>query len=144
MAALTGARPTQRRLRPEGATEVYAMAASTTIYKGGMVQLDAGAAKPAAPGANRVTVGMALETKTSEASGTTYVQVIDGVFRWEQGSAGANAITASHIGDQCYAEDDQTVERTQALAGANSQKAGIITQVDDDGVWVATGLRYVQ
>jgi hypothetical protein len=49
-------------------------------------------------------------------------------------SLAADLIAAAQIGDNCYVVDDETVAKTNG--GGTRPVAGIITAVDDDGVWV--------
>ena len=134
MAALTKARSTPRWATPAGPLMSYVMLASTTIYKGANVMLDAtGKAKPAAKEANAKTVGVAEETTVSTASGGERVTVRAGVHRFD--NLGADAVAAAEIGDQVYVEDDQTVRKTQ---DANGPVAGRLWDVDDAGAWVAS------
>src|SRR5262249_12871348 len=70
------------------------------------------------------------------ANGDINVKVRRGVFRWANSSAG-DQITQAEIGDFCYIVDDQTVAKT-SNGGARSI-AGIIEDVDAQGVWLQTG-----
>lgn len=56
-----------------------------------------------------------------------------GTFRYEN-SAAADAITAAEIGGIAWAVDDQTVAKTNG--SASRSPAGIIEDVDANGVWV--------
>ena len=49
-------------------------------------------------------------------------------------STDADLIAAAQIGDNCYVVDDQTVAKTNG--GGARPVAGVITDVDDSGVWV--------
>jgi hypothetical protein len=121
MAALSAKRATDSRNL--GKTHVYLMKASTTVYAGGMVQLDSnGLAIPAgASASNKGVVGVALETVTSAASGSYYVTVQEGEFKFA-----ADTIAQGSVGSLVYADDDQTIDETQA---ANCPKAGILEEV---------------
>lgn len=69
-------------------------------------------------------------------AGDLYNDVEPGVFQWAN-SAGADEITLAEVGDVCYIVDDQTVAKTSA--SATRSPAGIIHDVDADGVWVRMG-----
>ena len=54
------------------------------------------------------------------------------VFKWENSST--DAIVQAALGKNCYIEDDETVSLTDG--GGTRSIAGIILQVEPDGVWV--------
>ncbi|HEY8035217.1 MAG TPA: hypothetical protein VIF37_06470 [Methylobacter sp.] len=62
--------------------------------------------------------------------------VENGVFRWANSAAG-DAITLADVGNVCYIVDDQTVAKTSG--SSTRSPAGIIEDVDSDGVWVRMG-----
>lgn len=137
MAALSAARQTLER---DGKEQAYGVKAATRIHAGSIVCLDAaGYAVPAAAAAGNVVVGRAEESVANTAGGASdgdlSVRVRRGVYRWENSSAAA--IDRTHIGDLAYAEDDQTVRQG---SGGNRPQVGTIVEVDDAGVWVATGV----
>lgn len=70
------------------------------------------------------------------AAGAISAECEQGVFAWKN-SGTTDEITAAHIGQPCYAEDDETVALTD---GGDRPFAGIIVDVDADGVWVMQGL----
>jgi hypothetical protein len=137
MAALTDDRHTRRA---EGDVESYPVAASAKIFAGALVALNAaGFAAPGSTALNLVAAGRAEERvdNTSGAAGDLNVRVRRGIFRWAN-SAAADEITAAEIGDDCFIVDDQTVAKTSAT---NTRSvAGKVVQLDDQGVWVATGI----
>ncbi|MDI1231339.1 MAG: hypothetical protein PSU93_09340 [Methylobacter sp.] len=63
-------------------------------------------------------------------------EVENGTFRWKN-SAAADAITLAEVGTVCYIVDDQAVAKTSGT-GTRSP-AGIVVDVDADGVWVRMG-----
>jgi hypothetical protein len=139
MAALTAKRDTRRMISPLDGIEEYPMAVSTTIFQGSLVMLDAGVAKPGATATGKFAVGRAMESKTSAASGTTMIKVESGCFKYANAT---DAVDADDVGKVCWITDDQTVSETNA--GGNTQSpAGIVRQLDSDGVWVliCNGLR---
>ena len=138
--ALSADRRTPRYQTPDGPSARYKLKASTTIYAGSMVMLDAdGLAVSATKAANHVPVGRAEHAAKSGASDDVYVECRQGVFRWKNGAAAANAIRAQEIGDKVYVEDDETVRRDQ---NSNGVVVGRAVALDDVGVWVATGFLY--
>ncbi|MBP2301302.1 hypothetical protein [Azospirillum picis] len=134
MAALTNDRNT-----PAYSGGFHAMernlAASTTVHAGSMVaQSAAGDAVPAAA-SNTLTVLGRAANRASTAAGSTLpdkVRIERGVFRFA--NSASDAITIADYGRPCYAVDDQTVAKTDG-SGARP-KAGIIRDVDAQGVWV--------
>jgi Uncharacterized conserved protein (DUF2190) len=121
MSAATAKRATDSRNL--GNTHVYLMKASTTIYAGTMVMLDSnGLAVPAgASASNKGVVGVALESVTSAASGSYYVTVQEGEFKFA-----GDTLAQGSVGGLVYADDDQTIDETQA---SNCPKAGILEEV---------------
>lgn len=136
MSALTQARNTPatgiHRCEPP-------VAAATTIHQGSLVCLDAaGHAVPGATATGLKAIGRAGGTadNSAGAAGDLRVVVDTGVFRWAN-SAGADAIGRGHIGRTCWIVDDQTVAATPA--GGTRSPAGVVWEVDAQGVWVRTG-----
>lgn len=137
MAPLTKDRNTPRR---DGTVFSAILAAATRIYAGSLVCLDA--AGNAVPGATTTTltpVGIAQEQVDNSAglAGALSIKIRAGVFLLAN-SADADAITRAEIGDVCYIVDDQTVAKTNG--GATRSRAGLIVDVDAQGVWVELGL----
>lgn len=129
MAALTADRATPMR---DGEQFEYPMAATTEIFMGSLVVLDAsGNAEPGTTAAGKVAVGRADEyVNNTGAAAAANVKVRAGTFKWVNSSG--DPVTKANIGDTVYIEDDQTV---CATATGKSQ-AGIMVQIDTDGVWV--------
>ena len=137
--ALSADRRTPRYQAPDGPVSRYKLKASTTIYAGSMVMLDAsGLAVPATKAANHVPVGRAEHAAKSGAADSVYVECRQGVFRWNHDVNGKD-IRAQEIGDKVYVEDDETVRRDQDASGV---VVGRAVALDDVGVWVATGFLY--
>lgn len=135
MAALAEDRDTHER---DGKIYSYPVAAAKKIYGGALVVLDAsGNAEPATTATGKIAVGRCNEFVDNSAgsAGDVRVSVTQGVFKWNNSSAG-DAITKAEIGDACYIVDDNTVAKTDGT-GTRS-KAGIIVEVESDGVWVKT------
>lgn len=131
--ALTADRATKQRAGDQSA---FPVAASTTIYVGGMVTLLAtgGYAVPAGTASAGVCVGVAEQTVVNSGSaGDVNVPVRRGVFQFKN-SASGDLIARADIGATCYIVDDETVAKTDD-SGAR-EAAGIIHDVDANGVWV--------
>lgn len=132
MTALAADRNTPERAGDEF---VYPVAATTKIYAGAIVMLNAsGDATKGATATGQVCVGRADEqVDNTGAAGAKTIKVRKGVFRWANSAAG-DAITKAEIGDTCYIVDDQTVAKTDGTGTRSA--AGTIVDVDADGVWV--------
>lgn len=107
-------------------------------FKGGLTVLDAsGNAKPGETATGLTAVGRAEETvdNSGGAAGDKKIDVKAGIFPWA--NSGADPIDKSHIEGTAYIVDDQTVAATDGTSTRSA--AGRIVDVDDDGVWVATG-----
>jgi len=135
MAALSADRNTPRA---EGDVFVHPVLAATTIHAGALVVLDAsGWAKPGVTATGLVAAGRAEERAANAgASGDISVRVRAGVFRFAN-SSGGDLITRAEIGDNCWIVDDQTVAKTSG--SATRSVAGLIVDVDAQGVWVLLG-----
>jgi hypothetical protein len=111
--------------------------ASNHIYAGSIVAVDsAGKAVPASDATGLKVVGRA-EVASDNVTAATYsatkaLNVRRGVFRWANGGS----FTDAHVGDLAYVADDQTV--TTAASVTYDIVAGVIIDVDTDGVWVDT------
>ena len=138
MPALTQDRRTVER---KGQILAIALAAAAVIYQGSLVAINAaGNLVPASADPTLRVIGMALEAKDNSdgVAGDLTCRVSAGCYRWDNSSSG-DAITAAHIGRQCFAVDDHTVALTEGASG-NRPTAGIIFDVDSSGVWVLTGV----
>lgn len=132
MAALSQDRNTPRR---EGDLIEIGVAASTTLYAGAIVALNAsGYATKGAVATTLLGLGRCEERVVNSGSaGDVRVKIRTGVFRYGN-SASADAIAADDIGKPCFIVDDQTVALTDGT-GTRSL-AGFIHDVDAQGVWV--------
>lgn len=139
MAALTKDRNTPER---SGKDFQFPVAATTRIFAGSLVVLDAGAAKPGATATGLVAVGRADAHADNRlgGAGDMSVQVRTGVFRFAN-SASADEIALADVGADAWIVDDQTVAKTGAVVEGNPtrSKAGRIVDVDTHGVWVSIG-----
>lgn len=131
-AALTAERDTPQRT---GARYGFVQG-SNVIYAGSMVAVWSNdLAQAAADTASLKVIGRAA--KTQDNTGANYlstrtIEVEAGIFRWENGPT----FTDANVGDLAYVSDDQTV--TSAGNVTYDVVAGVIVDVDDDGVWVDT------
>lgn len=111
----------------------YKLAASTTIYGGTMVALNAaGYAIPAADTASTKVVGVADETVKNESAtaGAANVRVKRGVFKFK--NASANPVVQATLHSNALVVDNQTV----GADTTNDIVAGRVEALDPDGVWV--------
>lgn len=133
MTALAKDRNTVRR---DGVQYSDPVAASTRLFAGALVCLNASGY--AVPGSTATTLkarGVAQEhvDNSAGAAGAVRVETRRGVFPFAN-SASTDEITRADIGNECYIVDDQTVAKTSAT---NTRSvAGVIRDVDSDGVWV--------
>lgn len=141
MTALSADRNTR-----EAAGQVYSgpAAAAVKCYAGAMLVRDSsGNIKPAVTATGLVVAGRCEKyvDNTDGAAADVDVTYKAGIFRWAN-SAAADEITKASIGDNCFIVDDQTVAKTDGT-GTRSV-AGKIVDVDDNGVWVETGIAVTQ
>ncbi len=149
MSALTGGRNTKQL----GVNKVVLddleiqQATNTKIYEGAIVALSStGYGTPGAAATTLTAAGVAIlnpnagnvSDSTGIADGVLKIRVRQGVFKFGNSTAG-DAIAQAQCGTLCYIVDDQTVAKT---SGSSTRSiAGIVMQVDTDGVWVAIGLQ---
>lgn len=130
--ALSANRDTPTRSLEKLAIGVYT---GSVIYAGALVAVNSsGYAVAASDAASIQVIGCAAEKvdETGKASGTDNITILMGTFRYKNG----DTVTDANIGDICYVVDDQTVSVTNS--GSNAAIAGIVADVDSDGVWVLT------
>lgn len=138
MTALAKARLTPRYgQEPTPALHAIKIKAATKVWAGSLVVIDAGYLAPGRAATTLIALGRCEEDvdNSGGAAGDLLANVLSGEFKWKNSSAG-DAITQADVGKACYIVDDQTVAKTDNT-GARS-KAGIITGVESDGVWVFT------
>lgn len=136
MAALTMERDTPEIMNG-GRLLALPVKGGVTIYQGAIVALDAdGYAVPGKKATGLTAVGRAEETVTNPgADGAETVKALRGVFVYANSATAADKVTAKHLLQPCYIEDDQTV--TTAAAGASV--AGLVLRADENGVAVQLG-----
>jgi len=132
MAALDQDRNTPSR---DGSVLSIQVAGAVRIFAGSLVARDAnGYARPGATATAMVGIGRA-ESQADNSSGSDgdmSIAVRKGVFRFE--NDGADTVTRSDIGQDCYMVDDKSVASNDGT-GTRSV-AGKVFDVDNDGVWV--------
>ncbi|QIL81778.1 hypothetical protein G7047_19050 [Diaphorobacter sp. HDW4A] len=124
------------RTTPQRAADLVAdpLAAGVVIFAGSMYVLDGlGNATPATADAAKPVRAVARK-RSVQAEGDEQCDGAIGCFRFDN-SEGGTAITRVHIGANAFAIDDQTV------ANAGTCIAGVILDVDEQGVWVRIGTR---
>lgn len=138
MAALSAGRVT-KQWQPNTTVRSYKQAASTQVWEGGIIVLNAsGYAIPAvsgtvATGTNYVVVGVADMSQLSITGSNPDLKVRVGYFNL----AADSAFALSNIGSSAYIVNDQTV----SVTSTNRSPAGTIAQIDDAGnPWVKIGL----
>lgn len=130
MTALTENRYTKHR---DGLITAHPVKASTKVYKGSLVCVDAtGFAVAGADSAGNTFVGMAIENADNSAGsdGTTNVRVQTmGVFSFAKGGSE----TQADVGSQLFIVDDQTVTSDSTI---NNIACGTLEGLDGSDLWV--------
>jgi len=131
---------TADRNAPSRAGIAYSMPslASVKTFVGALVCVDAnGWAKPGVTATGLTSVGRCtkLADNSSGANGAINIEFESGTFLWANGSA----LTKANIGDTVYIDDDQTVHGT----AAGRSVAGVMVDIDANGVWVETNVATV-
>ena len=131
--ALTKDRNTVRR---DGVQYSDPVAAATRIFAGSLLCLNAaGNAVPGSLSATLKARGVAQEHVDNRdgAAGDLRIESRRGVFPFAN-STSTDEITRADIGASAYIVDDQTVAKTSATSTRSI--AGVIRDVDSNGVWV--------
>lgn len=110
--------------------------AAVKVHAGGLTAINAaGFATPGAVATTLKYFGRAEESVDNSAGAAGDKSVLvrrKKAFKWL--NHGADAVVQADLGATCYIVDDQTVAKTN---GTNTRSAaGIVVQVDADGVWV--------
>lgn len=136
MSALTAPKNTPM-FQPLSTLAGYPVAANAVIWPGALVVLNS--SKYATQGVANTTSlaagcyrGSSKIDNTGGADGALTITVEEGIFAFVNG----NSLTQADVGSLAYILDDQSVTNS---AGGHSV-AGVIYQVDSDGVWVDVGL----
>ena len=142
MTALTNDRHTLERT---GYLSTHPIATNTLCYAGGLATLTAtgyvrpgtvDVSSPTSVAVGRFRRRYDNRTSADNMTASDTAEVEHGIFRWN--NYASDAVTSASIQRACYVLDDQTVAATSAT-GARGP-AGIVVDVDSDGVWVATGV----
>lgn len=122
---------TADRNTPARVPQMRTFVAGADIFGGAMVAINAsGKAVPAADAAGLVVVGRAeYGAKAGE-----NVSVKAGCFAYDAPTG--VTVTVADIGKTVFVVDDQTVAFTGTT---HATKAGVVFDVDDEGVWVVVG-----
>jgi hypothetical protein len=119
----------------------FVVATGATIYKGALCYINASGLLAAVPQDDGATdnsalrvVGQAVEAVASAAAGAKLTVRTETVVRLANLSG--NDIAQAQVGDLCYAPSDNEVSKTQANGSGKAPAAGVIMEVDSDGVWV--------
>ena len=131
MAALTANRNTPMKGRQQ---QSYPVEASTHIYKGSLVGLDAsGYLVPMSATTGLICVGRARKEadNSTGAAGAIICPTEEGVFQW-----GGSGFTVTSVGALVYALDDNNV----TLTATGHSIAGVCMGFDANGVWVYSGI----
>lgn len=138
--ALSAPRDTKEMTSPFALRSECLGGTSQDFYKGQLVAVETadGRLYPAVAGdLTRVTVGRCEETYSTGASETAKkIKYKSGIFNYTSGTSG-EAIAADDRYKPCYVLDDESVGLS-GNSGANAV-AGMIYDVDSDGVWVSIG-----
>lgn len=130
MTALTNDRNTPKLERDD--VDEHPVQAGAIVFAGSLAMLNAaGFVIPGAEALGLTALGRA-ETRVV-GDGERRVKTRRGVLRFAN-SGGADTITRAEIGDPAYVVDDQTLAKTNG--GNTRSPAGIIRDVDAQGVWV--------
>ena len=132
MTALSANRDTKKLASENYAQKTFAILNGEILYAGGMLAMNISTleVQMASDSAGLVVLGRCPKyvdnTADSEVSNVDF-----GVFQYANSTT--YPLTKAYIGKVCYVEDDNTVGHGP---GTNAVKAGIVYDVDDEGVWV--------
>lgn len=131
MAALTGPRKTEEI--QEARRRALPVKAETACHQGGIAVLQGGVAVPGKVADDLTAVGIFEHSVTGGAAdGDKSVTTRRGVFKFD--NDGTDPITMSHLKQDCYIVDDQTVSSSHDTNARSV--AGSVYDVDANGVWV--------
>jgi hypothetical protein len=105
----------------------------TKAYAGTMAMLTTATVKvaEAADTSGNIVLGR-VEQTVDNADTDQYVTIRPGIFRYVNDSS--YPVTRAYIGQPCYVKDGKTV--TLTAGSTNNISAGLVYDVDADGVWV--------
>ena len=131
---LAADRLTDRLLGRSESRRSFPVAASTQLYKGALVALDAsGDLVPGATATTLTAVGVALENvdNTSGAAGDLRCEVSTAPAAFTSATGGGDDIDGDDVGATVYIVDDESVALTDG--GATRSVAGTVYSIADDG-----------
>lgn len=134
MAATTSDRNTRARA---GRQRVFGLAAAAVIPAGVIVALNAsGELTNGATSTTLKCVGVSSGRfdNSAGASGAVKGEALTGVFGPFANSSAGDLIALANVGSTCFIVDNQTVALTNGTSTRSA--AGVIFDVDSDGVWV--------
>lgn len=109
----------------------FAILASEIMYRGGLVAIDyAGEVQMASDTLGLRVIGISPKQIDNTADGKELAPPLTGAYRLN--NSATYPLTRASINQPCYVEDDNTV----AGFSTNLVAAGIVVDVDADGVWV--------
>jgi hypothetical protein len=132
MTALSDNRDTKKLASENYAQKAFAVLNGEILYAGGMLAMNTSTmeVQMASDSAGLVVLGRCPKYVDNTFDGE--VSNVDfGVFQYANSTT--YPLTKTYIGKVCYAEDDNIVGHSP---GTNAVKAGIVYDVDDEGVWV--------
>jgi hypothetical protein len=116
----------------------FQMAASTTLYSGGLVSINgSGLLQAATASGTQIVVGVSRKFNVSAASGVTMQEVEIGCFNFDIGTSG-DALTVANAMTDVYVIDDHTVGAT-SNSGARP-RAGYLVTVLNGQAFVMVGV----
>lgn len=113
------------------------VAAATTCYVGALLVRDSsGNVEPGTTATGKTAVGRCEERADNSAGAAAAINAKyrRGMFKFANSSG--DPVTKANVGSSVYIEDDQTVCAT----GTGKSAAGIMHDIETDGVWVEVGL----
>ncbi len=134
---MTAATTSRQLAYRDGNTAGFSVAASTTIYAGTLIEMNAsGYAIPATAGADKYYAGIALHDVDNSQGANGDITVV--VRQWGTVlllNNSTNPLDQANIGGYAYLVDDQTVDSISA----SRTPVGRTEAVDAEGVWVRLG-----
>jgi len=134
MTALSNNRNTIELATKKAYSKEFPVLNGEILYAGGMLAINTSTleVQMASNAANLRVIGICPKYVNNTADGEVSNARI-GVFLMNNSST--HPLTNAYIGKVCYVEDDNTVSHDP---GSYAVRAGVVHNVDDDGVWVDT------
>lgn len=138
MAALTDNRDTRELANGRGQVAKFDIVNAEIVYAGGMLAVDSAGEVHAASDTLGLRVLGRVPAKVDNTADGEKSEPQRGIFRYANHTS--NALSRNNIGQPCYVVDDQTV----AASSTNLVPAGLVFDVDSEGVWVDQSLAACQ